>query len=283
MSTTLASFDGWPLIGATPAGGKSRLLTVDGWLAKAMRRDREAKAGQDGDWTNQGLIDGRPVTLTGTIEYGLDAASAALERRQIQALGGKGLAELAIQDALGALSAMVEVDGLRAVPSPRDTLTAWALVLHAPDPVLYGPSMYATTILEAVAAGTGRVWPRVWPRDWGTPAGVTPGAVTLPNGGTATYWPRLRIDGPVINPVVTLAETGAWVRIGRTIESGQWVDLDLGLRRVLLNGQVSIRSQVTFSGNWLGVPPGGASMSWAADTADPAALLHCWSHESAWN
>ena len=122
----------------------------------------------------------------------------------------------------------------------------------------------------------------MWPTDWGIPEGVTPGAVSVPNAGTAAYWPRLRIDGPVLNPVVTLMETGAWVRINGAILAGQWVDMDMANRRVLLQGQVSIRHwPVTFSGNWLAVPVGSGSITWTADTADPAALLHVFGHERA--
>jgi hypothetical protein len=95
----------------------------------------------------------------------------------------------------------------------------------------------------------------------------------VPNVGTATYWPVLRIDGPVINPVVTVNETGDWVRINRTVLAGQWLDIDAANRRVMLNGSVSLAGAVTYSGRWLGIPPGGASLSWNADTADAAARL----------
>ena len=52
-------------------------------------------------------------------------------------------------------------------------------------------------------------------------------------------------------------------------------------RRVLLQGQVSVREKVTSSGNWLAIPIGGASIVWTADTADPAALLSVWGYEKA--
>jgi hypothetical protein len=60
------------------------------------------------------------------------------------------------------------------------------------------------------------------------------------------------------------------------------VDIDCGNRRVLLNGQSSIMRFVTYSGNWLAVPPGGASMSITADAADPAAGMSVWHYEGAW-
>jgi hypothetical protein len=104
---------------------------------------------------------------------------------------------------------------------------------------------------------------------------VTPGSVSVPNAGTAAYWPTARIDGPVINPRVTLNETGDWVRVARSVAAGQWLEVDFANRRVLLNGipTLSMASVTTFSGRWLAVPVGGGSISWAADSADPAALL----------
>jgi hypothetical protein len=101
------------------------------------------------------------------------------------------------------------------------------------------------------------------------------------NAGTAPYWPRLRVDGPVTNPVVTLVESGAWVRFTGSLLAGQWLDLDMVNRRVLLQGQVSVRQNVSSSGDWLSVPPGGGSVTWSADTADPAALLSVWGYEMA--
>ena len=109
--------------------------------------------------------------------------------------------------------------------------------------------------------------------------------MAVANGGTAAYWPRLRILGPVTNPVVTLVESGAWVRINGTIPAGQYVDINAPqVRNVLLHGDVSIRHwPVTWSGDWLAVPPGGGSVTWSADTADPAALLSVWSYEGSWS
>jgi hypothetical protein len=107
--------------------------------------------------------------------------------------------------------------------------------------------------------------------------------VSLRNDGTATYWPALRIDGPVTNPVVTVNETGDWVRIGRDITSGQWLDIDCAERSVLLNGQLSLAADVTFSGHWLGIPKGGASMTFNADSADSSALLGIYGTEGAYS
>lgn len=281
MATTAASFDGWPLVGTTPGGGSSRILGLGNWISRGVRRTRTSRGTQDGDWPSQGQNAGRDITVSGQVEYGTDAATAALERRQMVALGGKGLAGFVVEDALGPLSALVEVDSIACTPI-RDGLISWAMALHAPDPLVYGPALFASTGLGAAAGGAGLVFPMAFPLDFGLAPGVTPGSLILPNAGTATYWPRLRIDGPTVNPVVTLNETGDTVRYGGTLAAGQYLDIDLGNRKVLLQGLVSVMPAVTFTGNWLGVPEGGGSLSWSADTADPAALLSAWFYESAW-
>ena len=158
---------------------------------------------------------------------------------------------------------------------------AWSVTLAAPDPLLYGPPTYGSAGLASATPGAGLLYPLAYPLDYGLPPGVTPGAVSVPNAGTAAYWPRLRIDGPVLNPVVTLVESGAWVRYNGSLLAGQWLDWDMANRRVLLQGQVSVRQRVTSSGNWLAVPVGGGSVVWTADTADPAALLSVWGFERA--
>jgi hypothetical protein len=177
----------------------------------------------------------------------------------------------------------VECDSANASPV-NELIFDWSLVLDATDPLLYGAPTFTTASLASTAPGAGRIWPRAWPRDWGVPAGVTPGAVSLSNAGTASYWPRLRIDGPVPNPTVTLVETGDSLRINHNLLAGQWIDVLLGDRKVLLQGRTSLGNSIDRAsvGSWLAVPPGGASISWTADAADPAALLNVWGFEGAW-
>jgi len=153
----------------------------------------------------------------------------------------------------------------------------------APDPLKYGPPTYGTATLSTATPGAGKIYPVAYPVDYGIPPGVTPGAASVANAGTAAYWPRLRILGPVTNPVVTLVESGAWVRYTGSLLAGQWLDLDMANRRVLLQGQVSVRQNVSSAGDWLSVPPGGGSVTWSADGADPAALLSVWGYEGSYN
>jgi hypothetical protein len=266
--------------------GSSFRVTEDvvGWDdAPAIRDGLTTKTQQDGSWDGDGFSDDRVVVLTGLIQeataqdaYAVAHALAALSPGDVTELG-------VVNAAIGALSAQSRVTvgvkptwiGARAFE--------YTLTLTAPDSLKYGPPTYAWSGLSTATPGAGLTYPRAYPLDYGLAPGVTPGAVPVANAGTAPYWPRLRVDGPVTNPVVTLVETGAWVRFAGSLVAGQWLDLDMANRRVLLQGQVSVRQKVSSSGDWLAVPLGGGSIIWSADTADLAAKLSVWSNEGAWS
>jgi len=257
---------------------------LPGWDdAPAVRNGLSAKAQQDGAWDGTGFDDARVVVVDGLVDEATPQAAYAV-LRALAALRPQTVHEwVVVNAAIGTLSAMVRVTaGVKPVWI-GDCAFTYAMQVTAPDPLKYGPQAFATATLSAATPGAGRIWPRAWPTDWGVPAGVTPGAVAVPNAGTAAYWPRLRIDGPSPNPTVSMVETGAWVRYGGTLLAGQWLDFDMANRRVLLQGQVSVRQFVSSSGDWLAVPPGGGSITWTDDGGSSAALLSVWGTEGAWS
>lgn len=273
------AYAGRSLTGVDEFGCAWSVEKVDGWSdGVAIRAQREQRSGADGEWDTNPLRGAREVSWIGKVEA---PSHAALEQSQ-RAFTGIALRGEVIGESEGLiLSANAFVSEGQKFAHYTDTVGVYQLTVVASDPLLYGPPVLLSTGLDG-AVGTGRVWPRVWPRDWGVPAGTTAGAVTVPNSGTAPYWPTLRVDGPVTNPVVTLNDTGDWVRFNGTLTAGQWLDIDCQNRRVLLNGQVSQAARVTFSGRWLCIPVGGASMSYDADTADPASQLSIVAREGAY-
>lgn len=282
---TSASLDGFSLSGLSPQGGRFVTRGVDGWISKTLRRDRQDKAQQAGAWPSQGHAAPGTFTAWGHAVYP-DDASAAMERRRLLALGGRGSTELTVIDAAGEGTRLVELDAVNITPV-RAAMFRWSFTVTACDPLLYGPESFEQTSLAATGGGAGLVYPLAYPLDYGLAPGVTPGAITLANAGTASYFPRLRIDGGtlgVTNPVMTLVETGDFVRFNGVVGPGQHLDINWGVpRRVTIgDNPVSMRHKVTYSGNWLAVPVGGGSISYSADDADPAALLSVWSYEGAW-
>ena len=285
MSPNVVSVGGI-LLDVDSGGSFRSVADLAGWDdAPGVRSGLLTKAQQDGDWDATGFSDARVVTITGTVAEG-SAQDAYTVAQQFAALRPQQVVEVVVVNAtIGTLSAMVRVTVGVKPAWIGDTAFEYTMTVTAPDPLKYGPPTYGYATLSTSTPGAGRIWPRAWPTDWGIPAGVTPGAVAVANAGTAPYWPRLRIDGPAVNPVVTMVETGAWVRLNGTVLAGQWVDINAPkIRNVLLQGQVSIRHwPVTYSGDWLAVPVGGGSVAWTDDGGDPAAKLSVWGVEGAWS
>lgn len=259
----------------------TKVTGLDG--SATIRLALEDKAQQDGQWDAQPLYGARVVQVEGYMEETTTEAAHSLAA-DLRSLNLR-LNEFAVESAgRGTVSTTVRVQA-GVEPEWLDDLSfTYVMTLVAPDPLLYGPEAFAQTTLAASAGGAGRVWPRVWPTNWGVAPGVTPGAVVVGNVGTASYFPRLRIDGPVTNPIVTLVETGDFVRFNGTIAAGQHLDINWGVpRRVTIgDNPVGMRHMVSYAGNWLAIPPGGGSISYSADDADPAAVLSVWSYEGAW-
>lgn len=264
--------------------GRWRVTTqVDGWTTSAGVRSKLIdRAGQDGAYDATSTYSARVIDLSGSVSepsdwQALDAAEA------LASLSVRDLIELAVDNATqGRRSCKVRVTVAADIVWIGSQQFTWTLQVTAPDPLKYGPARTTSTGLEGSAGGTGLVFPTTFPLDFGVPPGVVPGSMSLPNVGKATYWPTIRLSGPVPNPKVTLNNTGDFVRLGFTLTASQWVDIDCANRSVLLNGQNSLAKFVTFSGNWLAVPPGGASISWTADAADPAASMTVSHYEGAW-
>lgn len=263
----------------------SRIVTnvtgLDG--SATIRLGLEDKSQQNGAWDSRPFYGARVVQVEGVVEEATNVEAHATAAN-LRALGLQLNELLVVSEGRGTVSTMVRVQsGIE--PEWMDDLSfTYVMTLVAPDPLLYGPEVFSQTTLAASGGGTGLVYPLAYPLDYGLAPGVTPGAITVANNGTASYFPRLRIDGPVTNPVVSLVETGDFVRIGRTIAAGQHIDINWGRPRRITMGDnpVSIRDQhVTYSGNWLAIPTGGGSIAYSADDADPAAVLSVWSYEGA--
>ena len=275
--------DGFSLSGVDAFGVEWSTQKAPGWHdAPPMRTGRQAKAQQSGSWPATGFKGERLVTLSGLATAPDTRAIEAAGRRLAAVLASGQMGDLVGISDFGVLSASVSLEDAPVFDLISDRHAVWQFTVVAPDPLLYGRATYGSASLSAATPGAGKVYPLVYPVNYGIASGVTPGAVTVTNGGSAAYWPRLRIDGPSPSPVVTLVESGAWVRFNGTLLAGQWLDFDLANRLVLLNGRVSVRQSVSFSGDWLAVRPGGGSISWTDNGGSPAALLSVWACEGAY-
>jgi hypothetical protein len=273
---------GTQLTGTDVYGCLWTVETIDGWFDGAdIRTDSTPKAGQDGNWLGTPLRSGLHPVLRGKV-FAPSTTALELAARRLSAILTSVTGTLSgISDA-GEYTTTVQLADRPLFQPLSDIAAVWQLSLESTDPRLYGTALFYSTNLGTTGGGTGLPYPLAYPLDYGLAPGVVPGTLFLPNTGTISYPPRLRIDGPVTNPIVTLAETGDWVKYTGTIPDGSHLDLDAATRRVLLNGSVSHDYLVTYSGSWLAVPVGGGSLTWTADTADANALLSVWAYQGAW-
>lgn len=259
------------------------VTNVTGWGASPKRVSIAAKAQQSGGWDATGFDGARDIGVEGVVLA--DTAAEAMARADtLTALTPRTLHRFAVDnETVGLRWCMVRV-AVGADPEWIDaTSFTYALTLTAPDPLRYGPEVFGSAPFASTTSGAGLQYPLTYPLDYGVAPGETPGSVSCGNVGKAAYWPTLRIDGPVTNPVVSLVETGDWVRYDGTIPAGQHLDIDCANRRVTIgDSPVSVRGRVSSSGSWLAVPPGGGSVAATGDAAGAGSLLSVWSYEGAW-
>lgn len=285
MSSYEFTVDGTRLTGTDSFGCEWHCEDAAGWLGggAGVRTDPQARMQQNGEWRGRGFRSGLRVLLRGTVVCPDEAAAETAARRLGAVLSSGGFGKLEGTGPSGrTLSSLVQLEVESQWELLSERVAAWQLGVGSEDPLLYGASVYQSTTLASIGGGGGLVYPLAYPLDYGETPDVIPGALFLPNEGTASYLPRVRITGPVPNPIVTLSGVGDWLKYNGTIPAGSYVDIECDTRRVIFNGQVSHRHRVTSQGGWLGIAPGGAWLSWTADAADPDALFSAWGYEGAW-
>lgn len=256
----------------------------EGWTDGAsVRLDTESRAAADGLADEGHRYGGRLIALRGRAHFtSLEQVRAAQRSLTSLLAHGSRAATLTVSDGYVTTLARVRLAGEPQTRLLSPLMLEWRIELLAPDPLKYGPEQIASTGLPSRGSATGIVYPLAYPLDYGVTTGASAGELLLGNPGRVAYHPRLRIDGPVTNPRIWLVETGAEVRLNMTVPVDQHVDLLLKGRRVLLQGVASRRFAVTYSGDWLAVPPGGGTLRWEADSYDDRAQLWCWAPDGAW-
>lgn len=257
---------------------------ITGWDdAPQIRAGVEDRSQQDGGWDGSGFYSPRVITIEGVVVQQSHADAKAVAD-QLMALSPRQSHLLKVDnDAIGLRTATVRVTVGAVLEWIGGEAFTYTLQLTAPDPLKYGHDITNSTTLTTTGGGTGLTYPLAYPRDYGATGGITPGMLFATNDGTADYWPRIKITGPVTNPVLTVNETGDSFRFNGTVEDGQTLDVLCADRRVVLNGYASRRFLAEVSGSWLSIPPGGATLSVAADSTGTGAKFEIFYFEGAWS
>lgn len=154
----------------------------------------------------------------------------------------------------------------------------------ATDPLIYSGLLHTTDPIPLPQQVGGLSVPFTVPFSIG--GMLLGGSAELVNDGTAPSPLRLRIDGPVPEPFVTVQGADGSVntlRFHLDLPSGQWLIVNTGARTAFLNGlpQASRRGSVTAEPDWPLLPPGMSTIRFgASEHNDQATLLA--EYRSAW-
>lgn len=148
--------------------------------------------------------------------------------------------------------------------------------MAAPDPLLYSASATTVNIPLAVPTG-GLTFPATFPLVFGTTG--TFGSVNVTNSGNANSAPTFRVYGPVTNPSLTNYTSGTTFTVGITLASGEFLDIDMSARTVLLGGTGNRYSYVT-APNWWELVPGVNEVRFTASTGSSSTDM---TFRSAWS
>jgi hypothetical protein len=222
---------------------------VDGWGSTGSTASQTQRPRQSGAWAGGKFAKPRDVSVEGTFraptpELAQDASDrllAAVDREETP---------LHVAETGPSRWTPVFQTGETLVTWESELEATWSFQVASDDWRKFGPELTASTELPS-----------------------TTGGLVIPPGGL-TGPVRLRIEGPVVGPVVTHVSTGAQLVFASSLAlgEGEWVDVDMEARTVLANGQASRNGWITSRG-WSAFDPGVNSWAFTATSYNPAARL----------
>jgi len=122
----------------------------------------------------------------------------------------------------------------------------------AADPRVYASNLSSVAAVLPVVTG-GLAFPLAFPLSFGASSS---GVAVANNAGNFATHPIVRLVGPLTNPVLENVTTGKRLALTTDIPDGQYVDVNMDDRTVLLNGTASRYGDLTSSSTWWDVVPG---------------------------
>lgn len=251
---------------------------IEGWwsIPTAEVPTSQRPRDEDGSYDDSGRYLAREFTLSGVfLPRSPDLLEEARARLVKELDAVRRTVSLRV-DETPARRMDVRLAGRTSINTVRQSgLTEFVVELRAADPVKYalepmrqpGSSESVVTVGAGTASG-----PRTYPRGYDTSTdnlreyGVagTPNFVSLVNEGNYDSPPVITITGPVSNPRVELVD---WddkedddpteeMSFLITLQQGEYLEVNVKDKTVLLNGAVSRRGTMTFQSDWFTIRPG---------------------------
>lgn len=269
------------------------LTDLDGWwdLPEVSLPDDPRPFEMDGSYYTPGRYMPRVISLQGVLvppasmQYGAPAGFPARDlagyARQVLGAGSNIVRNAAILqvDEETPKQAIVQ---LAAKPSFKNSrvngVIEFQIQLKAGDPRKY--SQLETQLLGAgVSRSTsGRHYPRVYPLKYITSDGAPPvtggapvttasgnGTVVAENVGTYNTGAVIRLYGPISTPYIENIEQGKHMRFHLDIAEGDYLEINLLERSVMLNGTTNRRATMEVKSRWFMLEPGTNTIRFNGD------------------
>jgi hypothetical protein len=253
---------------------------IDGWwtLPEAEVPTVARARDEDGSYDDDGRYIARSLTLSGVF-LPRSADSLAESRARLSAALNAVRRTISLRvDETPPRRMTVRLSGKTQISTVRQSgLTEFAAELRAADPVKYSlmpmsqPDFPGQTVPVVVGAGSpsgSRTYPRSYDtstdnvREYG--ASGTSNLGRIFNEGDYVSPPVVRIDGPVTNPRVELVETGETMEFVISLQTGEYLEIDVQEKTVLLNGAESRRGTMTFQSTFFKIHPGTNTIRYTA-------------------
>lgn len=229
---------------------------VDGLALSPVRLSTVDRGGEDGAYIGNHLYGGRLISIEGGI-YAEETADFYAARRYLQnALSiernvlGIPIAKTLKFTTRENVSYQVEVF-VRSMNmlTRRFDFVPFKIDLYAPFPFLQSQEQ-KTLSLNATTNG-GVLYPYVYPVVYGSNTSMG----NAVNAGNARVFPVITLTGPLNDPVVINATTGAYMSIDHTFTASDVMVIDMQNKTITLNGTPAI-SKRSFASDWWYLQPG---------------------------
>lgn len=261
------------ITGGKPVPGFLLQAPLKGLESPSHRTTSYARPGRDGVTVSSKFLDGRLIELVGLIhaEAGEDASQYEARRSAFITAttnkrdeNGNPLPLRISFTTMGGASYYVDAyfnDPIMPLTNPLST----NFMVTAIGNLIYGTGTVTSGNISR-AVGGGFEIPFILPV---IAEASTGGTMILANNGTTVSMPTIDengnggiiLTGSLTNPVLSNLTTGKSMTLNVTIDSGDYVQIDMENQLILLNGSSSLISTKTITSDWWGLEPGPNSIS----------------------
>jgi phage-related protein len=259
---------------------------IEGWwsIPEANVPTSVRARDEDGSYDEDGRYLAREFTVSGVFLPTSPELIEASRARLIKELDAVRRTVLLRVDETPPRQMAVRVAGHTVIQTVRQSgLTEFSVDLRAADPVKYAlERMKAPGGVNApIVVGAGlSAGPRTYPRQYDVatdnlreygPIGA-PNFVSIVNEGNYKSSPIIRVFGPVTNPRIELVDWDGKtsedpieeMSFVITLQAGEFLEINVKEKTVLLNGMTSRRGTMTFQSDWFMLRPGMNTLQYTA-------------------